>query len=217
MKADQRSLDDVRKIVQMNVMLLSDYGADKLLIWCQKCCIWCCYHQMHWRLNVMLDMLHPIVKRSDARWRLSVAEVVRTVAFDLIAIRWEAVDVRIAAFDRDEVRCTLTVVWLSELHLISMSSDALTIENDVSTAAFDAEIIKCTNKIVWLSDCCIRSWNDQMHADDCLKKLSELHLMSMSSDALTIVCWCQKNCIWFRTIKCTDEVVCFVVCYRTIK
>ena len=42
----------------------------------------------------------------------------------------------------------LTIVWLPKLHLMSMSSDALT--------------------VVWLSDCCIRSWNDQMHAGGCL-------------------------------------------------
>ena len=32
MKADQRFPDNVKKIVQMNVMLLSDYEAGKLLI-----------------------------------------------------------------------------------------------------------------------------------------------------------------------------------------
>ena len=33
---------------------------------------------------------------------------------------------------------------------------------------FDVDVIECTDKIVCLSDCCIRPWNDQMHADDCL-------------------------------------------------
>ena len=42
---------------------------------------------MHWRLNEMSELLHSIVKRSDARWRLSVDEVVR------------------AAFDADFIKC----------------------------------------------------------------------------------------------------------------
>ena len=180
MKINQRFLDNVKKIVQMNVM--------------SKCCIWCRFHQMHWRLKMMSILLHLMLKSSDAlmklfdclnciwcryhqmHWQLFRCQ---TVAFDFIAIRWQTVDVQIVTFDRDE--------------------------------------IKCIDDVVWLSDCCIQSWNDQMHADDCLKKLSELHLMSMSSNALMIICWCQKNCIWLRTIKCTDEVVCFVACYRTIE
>ena len=36
-------------------------------------------------------------------------------------------DIRHAAFDRETIRCTLTIVLLSELHLMSMSSDALTV------------------------------------------------------------------------------------------
>ena len=40
--------------------------------WCQDCCIWCWNHQVHWRSCLIVRLLHPIVKRSDARWRLSV-------------------------------------------------------------------------------------------------------------------------------------------------
>ena len=133
-------------------------------------CTWCRCHQMHWRLNEMSELLHLMLRSLDALTELFWCQYV--AAFGFIAIRWKTVDARVAAFDRDEV--------------------------------------KCTGGWRWCQDCCIRSWNDQMHADDCLKKLSELHLMSMSSDVLTIVYWCQKNCIWLRTIRCTDEIVCDV-------
>ena len=39
--------------------------------WCQNCCIWCWNHQMHWRSCLIARLLHPTVKRPDARWRLS--------------------------------------------------------------------------------------------------------------------------------------------------
>ena len=160
-------------------MLLSDYETDKLLIWYQKCCIWSWYDQMHWRL-----------------FRC------QTVALNFKAIRWKAVDAQIAAFDCDEIKCTDKFLLMSKLlHLMLKSSDALTKLFDCQIAAFDREIVKCTLTIVccqnciwcrchqmhWrnclMSGCCTRSWNDQMHADDCL--LSELHLMPMSSNALT--------------------------------
>ena len=42
--------------------------------WCQDCCTWCWNHQMHWRSCLIARLLHPTVKRPDARWRLSVAK-----------------------------------------------------------------------------------------------------------------------------------------------
>ena len=91
-------------------------------------------------------------------------------------------------------------------------SNALT-ELSVIKTAFDVNVIKCTDEIVWLSDCCIWSWNNQMHADDCLwQKFVDQTFFAMKrllSDcrANKLLIWCQKNCIWFRTIRCTGEVV----------
>ena len=84
------------KIVQMNVMLLSNYRQANY--WCQKCCTWCRCHQMHWRLNMMSGLLHLIVKRPDARWRLSVDEVVRV------------------ASDADTIKCTDGCLIVRRLH-----------------------------------------------------------------------------------------------------
>ena len=128
------------------MMLLSSYGQTSC--WCQKCCIWCQCHQMHWRLNVMSELLHPTVKRSDARWRLSVNEIVRA-AFDIDVIRCTGgcLDVRIAAPGLK------TIKWKTI---------------DAQVSAPDRDKIKCTDRIVWLSDCCTRPWNNQMHADGCL-------------------------------------------------
>ena len=39
-----------------------------------KCCTWWRCHQMHWRGCLIVRLLHSTVKRSDARWRLSVAK-----------------------------------------------------------------------------------------------------------------------------------------------
>ena len=59
---------------------------------------------------------------------------------------------------------------------------------DVRYAAPDADAIRCTGGWMWCQDCCTRPWNSQMHAGDCLlMKLPGLHLMPMSSDALTVV------------------------------
>ena len=128
------------------------------------------------------------------------------------------------ASDVDVIRCTDKIVWLSELHLMSMSSNALTIENDVSTAASDAETIRCTDDWMWCQNVAFNliaiRWKtvdvriaafdrDGIKCtDDCLI-VRQLHLMSMSLDARWRLFRCQKNCTRPRTIKCTDEVVCW--------
>ena len=137
--------------------------------------------QMHWR-NCLMLKLHLMLMSSDALTKLF--------------------DCQTAAFDRETIRCTLTIVC-DENSLQSVDCNVIRYEMKSDETALDVEIVECTDEIVWLSDCCIWSWNNQMHVDDCL--LSELHLMSMSLNALTIV-WCQKNCIRFRTIKCTDDL-----------
>ena len=55
-------------------------------------------------------------------------------------------------------------------------------------AASDVDAIRCIGGWMWCQDCCTRPWNGQMHAGGyLLMKFSGLHLMSMSSDALTVV------------------------------
>ena len=106
---------------------------------------------------------------------------VRTVAFNFIAIKWKTVDDQIAAFDRDKIKCTDDVVW-------------------------------CQKNCTW-SQC------SQMHWRNCLI-VRLLHLILMLSNArwrlfnrrelndVDCTLKCQKNCIWFRTIKCIDRIVC---------
>ena len=137
--------------------------------------------QMHWR-NCLMSELHLMLMSSNALMKLF--------------------DCQTAVFDCETIKCTLTIVC-DENSLQSADCNVIRYEIKSDKTAFDIKIVECTDEIVWLSDCCIRSWNNQMHADDCL--LSELHLMSMSSNALMIV-WCQKDCIRFRTIKCTNNL-----------
>ena len=110
------------------------------------------------------------------------------------------------------------------LHLMPMSSNALTI---VSMSDCCTSLQNDQMKNSWCSNCCIWSRWDQMHWRLNII-LILLHLMSMSSNALTKlfvdVRWLHSisndqmhwrnyllmsnDCIRFRTIKCTDEVVC---------
>ena len=133
--------------------IVIELWTDKLLIWCQKCCIWSWYDQIHWRLF----------------W-------CQTVAFNLKAIKWETVNVQIAAFDCDEIKCTDEFFFMSKLlHLILKSLNALTKLSDCQIAAFDRETIKCTLTIVccesslirrfsrWNVENCIWCWNRRMH------------------------------------------------------
>ena len=173
-------------------------------------------------------MLHSVVKRPNARWRLF-EEIART------------------ASDVDAIKCTDGWMWCQAcciwcwdhqmhwrscldastlhpapsrsderqlmpklLHPIAIKLDARwRLSEEIARAASNADAIRCTG--------------------GCLKKLPRLHLMPMPSDALTIVwkncqncIWCrchqmhwrlsrcQGGCIWSRTIRCTDEVVCDV-------
>ena len=185
-----------KKIVQINVILLSSYEAGKLLIWwnCQSC-IWCQCHQIHWRLNEISELLHLMLKSLNALTKLSWCQY---VAFGPIAIRWEAVDVQIAAFDCDEVRCTGEFFLISELlHLMPMSSDArwrlsvnvretasdfersdaLAKLFDCQTAALDRETIRCTLAVAWLTRI----------------KWSWLCVENMMSEKLHLISNCQIN------------------------
>ena len=119
-------------------------------------------------LILMSEMLHLMPMPSDA-----------------LAIEC---DVRTAAPDRETIRCTLTVVcwwncqsciwcrchqmhWRLSVSKRCVASNSIAIRwktVDARIPAPDRDEIRCIGGVVWLSDCCIRSWNDQMHADDCL-------------------------------------------------
>ena len=191
-------------------------------------CIWCRYHQMHWRLNVMSELLHSIVKQSNARWRLSwcqncccirfyrdqinddwCSNWLHSIAMKLNA-RWRLFEkivraasdvdvirctdgcfnIRTVASNRETIKCTLTIVLISELllHLTPPRSDEWRLMFKLT--AFDCDEVRCTLTIVW-KNCqnCIWCRYHQMHW-----RLFQ----------------CQKDCIWFRTIKCIDKIVCDV-------
>ena len=194
----------------MNVMLLSSYGADKLLIWCQKCCIWPWYNQMHWRLNVMSDMLHSISKRLNERQLMS--KLLNSIAIKLNA-RWRLFEeiVRTAS-DVDVIKCTDDCFDVKETASDLKQSNALTKLLIISDDCTQCWCIRCTDKVVWLSDCCIWPWNNQMHVDGCLlrklvdqtffaKNVKMLHLMLMSSNARWRLFRCQTVALNLKTIK----------------
>ena len=99
---------------------------------------------MHWRNCLIIRLLHSIVKRSNARWRLSVTK-----------IRWSNVfrnECRNAAFDVDVIKCTLTIISMSRLHSMSMSSNVLTKLFDVKKTAFNFERL---NTLTICLFCCL--------------------------------------------------------------
>ena len=96
-------------------------------------------------------------------------------------MHWRLSDCQTAAFDRETVRCTLTIVYCENPLIRRFSrwnaesvapdsgrSNALTRLFMMSDGCTQCWCIRCTDEIVWLSDCCIWPWNGQMHADDCL-------------------------------------------------
>ena len=113
----------------------------------------------------------------------------------MLAVRREC-DVREIASDLERSDA-LAVVWLSKLHLMPMPSDArwrLSVFRKVEGST-----------IVWLSDCCIRPWNNQMHADGCLLRKP------------VAVSWLQRHSRWSvgdfalnaEIVGCIDNFVCF--------
>ena len=97
-KWSDRNADDwclfLKKLDQMNVYESRSTvlrWRKKMIkwMWCQTCCIQPWNGQMH--ADDCFD--------------------VRTVAPGFIAIRWQTIDVRIATFNRDEIKCTDDVVW----------------------------------------------------------------------------------------------------------
>ena len=72
-------------------------------------------------VDLMSEVLHLMPMLSDA---LAIECDVRHAALNLKAIRWEAVDAQIAAFDRDEVRCIGDCLIVKLLHSIVKWSNA---------------------------------------------------------------------------------------------
>ena len=198
----------------MNVMLLSGYGQANCWFWCQKCCTWCRCHQMHWRLNVMSKLLHPTVKRPNARWRLFVDEVARA-ASDANAIRCTG----------DWMKCQSCCIWcwnhqmhwrscfdVSTLHsTLSRSNERQLMPELLHSIAMRLNALA---NFFWCQDCCIWCRCHQMHADDCLLMSERLHLTSNDQMHWRSCLLMSDDCIRLRTIRCTGEVVWCQNCIR---
>ena len=157
--------------------------------WCQKCCIWSWYDQMYWRLNVMSDMLHSTSKRSDEKQLMF--KLLHSIAMKLNA-DWRLFEKIVeTASDVDVIKCIDDCFDVRETASDFERSNALTRLSVMSDDCIRCWCIRCTGEVVWLLNCCIWPWNNQMHAGGCLEKLSELHLMPMSSDARWRLSDCQ--------------------------
>ena len=155
---------------------------------------------MHWRLNVMSGLLHPTVKRPDARWRLSVDEVAR------------------AASDVDVIKCTDGCLDVKETAPDLERSNALTRLSVMSDDCIRFRTIRCTDDFVCDQNCCIRYWNHRVHWRNCLI-IRLLHPTVKRSDArwrlsVAKVRWsdvfrdeCRGAASDVDVIKCTLTVV----------
>ena len=159
--------DDVKKWSN-ECVAATELWADKLLI-------------------LMSEMLHSIVKQSDALTIVWLSKLhLMLMSSDALTIVSMSETLHSALSRSNEKLLmpellhsiamrldALTIVWLSKLHLMPMSSDALA--------------------VVWLSGCCTRSWNDQMHADGCLlRKLVAANWLQRHSRwnvEVCIRCW----------------------------
>ena len=141
-------------------------------------------------------------------------------------MRWRLFNCQTAAFDREIIKCTSTIVCC---------------QNCIWCRCYQMHWQNCL-----LLDCCIWSFHDQMHVDNCL--LSKLYLMSMSLNALTKLFNCQivafnferSNARWqlsvakirgsnvFRDetlkiafnveiVECINDFICFIAYYRIVK
>ena len=140
------------------------------LFWCQNCCTRSWNNQMRWRLS---DCQNCIWCRChQMHWQLFRCQAAlhptssRSNKKLLMFKLLHLIAMKLNA---------LTIVWLSELHLMSMSSDALA--------------------VVWLSDCCIWSWNNRMHADNCL----------FDANQAFDVCWYCRLTDWLQNKLLTDD------------
>ena len=213
----------LRKLDQMNVY----ESRSTVLRWRKKKSfkwMWCCYRAMDRQaVDLMSEMLHLILISSDAlarlsdcqnciwcrchqmHWRLSRCQ---TVALNLKAIRWETVDAQIAAFDRDEIKCTDEFLLMSELlHLMLKSSNALTKLSDCQTAALDRETVRCTLATV----CC----ESPLQSADCNVIRDEVEeakvrWSNVFRDETS------KVALDAKIVECTDDFVCFLACYRAV-
>ena len=152
----------------------------------------------------MLKLLHSIAMRSNALTKLF--------------------DCQIIAFDRNIIKCTLTIVFcenslikcfsrwnVKKLHSISKRSNALTKLKNIKIVVRNIETIKyidefvllqnvrCKNNVIRdeMSKNCIRFQNDQMYWR--ILKISKLLYSTLKQlNTLTIVCW--QKC-WIQSLK----------------
>ena len=119
----------------------------------------------------MSGLLHPTVKRSDA---LAVVYYAKITAPGPKTIRWKTIDAQISASNRDKIRCTDKIVWLSDCCTRpwnnQMHVDSCLLRQFVAVSwlqrysrwnaedfSFNAEIIECTDDFVCCQKCCWRS------------------------------------------------------------
>ena len=113
---------------------------------------------------LMPGLLHPTVKRPDARWRLSIDEVARV------------------ASDADAIRCTGGCLDARLLHPTVKQSDALAKLSDCQAAASDRETVRCALAVV-CGESPLQSADCNVIRDEMPKVL---HPMLRPSDALAI-------------------------------
>ena len=181
----------------MNVILLSSYEADKLLIWCQKCCTWSWYDQMHWRLNVMSDMLHSAVKRSDARWRLSVD------ADQLLLIMRQ----NVMSDDCTRcwcIKCTGGWKWCQYCCIWCWNHQMHWRNCLIVRTASDVDVIRCTDSCFDVSTLLHPA---PSRSDDRQLMPELLHPIAMRLDALAVLSDCQTAAPDRETVRCTLAVV----------
>ena len=151
---------------------------------------------------------------------------VRDVASDPIAIRWKTVDARIAASDRDEVRCTgdcLIVRTASDADAIRCTDDCLiarllhpTVKRSdarwqLSVAKARCSQLTATSFAMKCRRFCIRCWNRRMHWRFCLLSGVLLAKLSVDADEASDVCWCCRLASWLQSKLLIDRSKCRLV------
>ena len=135
---------------------------------------------MHWQNCLIVRLLHSIVKRSNARWRLSVAK-----------IRWSDVfrnETSKIAFDAKIVECTDDFVCFFACYwAVERTNCWFNVKKTAFNFEWSNALTKLSVDVKWLHSIS----NDQMHWQDCL--WSKLHSMSMLSNALTKLFVFSKN------------------------
>ena len=115
--------------------------------------------------------------------------------------RWQLFDCQTAASNADIIRCTLAVVWLSQLHSMSMSSNTLTKLSVIRTAAFDAEIIECIDDFVWIFEM-LKTQQLSVDVNETFNVCWSCRLIDWLQNKLLIDKWRKLNVKLFAFIDC---------------